>query len=205
MKYWFIIFSVDAIAYTQLSLISLGGLAGFGEGPTTRLQASVLVQAPQLPVPTGPVGKDKSILMVLHQFLAGEGQREEAARVRGRQQGGGEHHRGLADEIVAGEGVLVPHLELQLDTLLRRFHGEGEGALGWVVDGVLVVLPHFCLLLVPATNDLNIRIALPGTIDIRQVRRTEHPDHKGSSSHPGGKGYQGNGFGSHPDASGFLL
>ena len=35
-------------------------------------------------------------------------------------------------------------------------------------------------------------------------RRTEHPDHKGSSSHPGGKGYQGNGFGSHPDASGFL-
>ena len=35
-------------------------------------------------------------------------------------------------------------------------------------------------------------------------RRTEHPDHKGSPSHPGCKGYQGNGFGSHPDASGFL-
>ena len=32
---------------------------------------------------------------VLLQFLAGEGQGEEAARVRGRQQGGGEHHRGL--------------------------------------------------------------------------------------------------------------
>ena len=32
-------------------------------------------------------------------------------------------------------------------------------------------------------------------------RRTEHPDHKGSPSHPGCKGYQGNGFGSHPDAS----
>ena len=30
----------------------------------------------------------------------------------------------LADEIVAGEGVLVPHLELQLNTLLRRFHLE---------------------------------------------------------------------------------
>ena len=37
-------------------------------------------------------------------------------------------------------------------------HGEGEGALGWVVDGVLVVLPHFCLLLVPATNDLDVSV-----------------------------------------------
>ena len=28
-------------------------------------------------------------------------------------------------------------------------------------------------------------------------RGTEHPDHKGSSSHPGGKRNQGDGFGSH--------
>ena len=36
----------------------------------------------------------------------------------------------LADEIVAGEGVLVPHLELQLNTLPRRFHLEEEQASG---------------------------------------------------------------------------
>ena len=55
MKYRFLIFSVDAIAHMQLPLISLAGLGGYGEGAATRLQASVLVQAPQLPVPTGPV------------------------------------------------------------------------------------------------------------------------------------------------------
>ena len=35
-------------------------------------------------------------------------------------------------------------------------HWEREGALGWVVDGVLVVLPHFRLLLVSTTDDLDV-------------------------------------------------
>ena len=35
-------------------------------------------------------------------------------------------------------------------------HGEGEGALGWIVDRVLVVLPYFRLLLVTTTNDLDV-------------------------------------------------
>ena len=39
-------------------------------------------------------------------------------------------------------------------------HWEGEGALGWVVDGVLVVLPYFCLLLVPTTDDLDVSHSL---------------------------------------------
>merc|ERR1719367_366612 len=218
--------------HLQFSLVALHD---FSEGSAPRLQASVLVQAPQLPITTSPVGKDKSILMglyhqpvggsdevpfgvvllvavclvvvgagggleggVLHQTLAGEGKGEEASGVRGRQQGGVEHHRGLANEIVAGESVLVPHLHLQINSCLRRFHREGEGALGWVVDWVLVVLPYFRLLLVPTTNDLNIRIALPHAILIRQVRCTEHPDHKGFASHSGNEGNQGDGFGSHP-------
>ena len=33
-------------------------------------------------------------------------------------------------------------------------HREGEGALSGVIDRVLVVLPHFGLLLVPTTYDL---------------------------------------------------
>merc|ERR1719295_568936 len=225
--------------HLQLSIVCLDDLS---ESTTTRLQASVGVQAPQLAIPSGPVGKNESILMglhnhpvggsdeapfgvvllvavrlvvvgarggleggILHQVLAGEGQGEEAARVGRHQQGGGEHHRGLADEIVAGECVLVPHLKLQLDASIWRVHWEGEGALGWIVDRVLVVLPYFRLLLVPSTNYLDIRIALPSAIYIRQVRDTEDPDHKGSSSHPGGKGDQGDGFGSHLAFLGFLL
>ena len=33
-------------------------------------------------------------------------------------------------------------------------HREGEGALSGIIDRVLVVLPHFGLLLVPTTYDL---------------------------------------------------
>ena len=33
----------------------------------------------------------------------------------------------LADEIIAGECVLVPHLQLQLDSSIRRVHLQWEG------------------------------------------------------------------------------
>ena len=43
-------------------------------------------------------------------------------------------------------------------------HREGEGALSGIIDRVLVVLPHFGLLLVPTTYDLQSDLNTSGKI-----------------------------------------
>ena len=43
-------------------------------------------------------------------------------------------------------------------------HREGEGALSGIIDRVLVVLPHFGLLLVPTTYDLKSNLNSSGKV-----------------------------------------
>ena len=43
-------------------------------------------------------------------------------------------------------------------------HREGEGALSGIIDRVLVVLPHFGLLLVPTTYDLQSDLYTSGKV-----------------------------------------
>ena len=49
-------------------------------------------------------------------------------------------------------------------------HREGEGALGGIIDRVLVVLPHFGLLLVPTTYDLESDLNSSGKVFFLFVR-----------------------------------
>merc|ERR1719209_1015639 len=57
--------------HLQLSVISLNHIH---EGSTPRLQTPITVQAPQLPIPTRPVGKGESILMSLNDHPVGSGE-----------------------------------------------------------------------------------------------------------------------------------
>merc|ERR1719295_2378651 len=56
--------------HLQLSIVCLDDLS---ESTTSRLQASVRVQAPQLAIPSSPVGKDESILVGLYHHPIGGG------------------------------------------------------------------------------------------------------------------------------------
>ena len=49
-------------------------------------------------------------------------------------------------------------------------HREGEGALCGIIDRVLVVLPHFGLLLVPTTYDLESDLNTSGKVFFLFVR-----------------------------------
>ena len=49
-------------------------------------------------------------------------------------------------------------------------HREGEGALSGIIDRVLVVLPHFGLLLVPTTYDLESDLISSGKVVFLFVR-----------------------------------
>ena len=57
---------------------------------------------------------------------------------------------------MAGSARLIIYLNFSHFLGGKYAHWEREGALGWVVDGVLVVLPYFRLLLVSTTNDLDV-------------------------------------------------
>ena len=57
---------------------------------------------------------------------------------------------------MAGSARLIIYLNFSHFLGGKYAHWEREGALGWVVDGVLVVLPYFRLLLVSTTDDLDV-------------------------------------------------